>query len=201
MQYPGPVSASNTRPVGSAVAEGSVADPTADQSVPVGDSAGMSLPPRHYAAVLITGLVVLALDQLTKWWALVNLDVPKEVIGSLRLSLHFNSGAAFSMGSGGSLGPFIAILAVIVVVVLVFAGDSTRSRIGAISVGLIAGGAFGNLIDRAFREGGSGFLGGHVVDFIDVGWWPVFNVADAGICVGAVALVIFGLRAPASSAA
>jgi signal peptidase II len=61
----------------------------------------------------------------------------------------------------------------------------------AVAIGLVFGGALGNLIDRAFREG-DGFLGGGVVDFIDLQWWPVFNIADAAIVVGA--LLLFGTQ-------
>ena len=57
----------------------------------------------------------------------------------------------------------------------------------AVALGLVVGGAFGNLIDRASREG-DGFLGGGVVDFVDLQWWPVFNVADSAIVVGALLL-------------
>jgi signal peptidase II len=57
----------------------------------------------------------------------------------------------------------------------------------AVSIGLVLGGALGNLVDRAFRPG-DGFLGGGVVDFIDLQWWPVFNLADSAIVVGAIVL-------------
>ena len=66
---------------------------------------------------------------------------------------------------------------------------------GAVAAGLITGGALGNLVDRAFR-GDEGFLHGSVVDFIDVRFWPVFNVADSAVCIGAVLLVVFSLREP-----
>ena len=62
-----------------------------------------------------------------------------------------------------------------------------------IAVGAIIGGAIGNLADRAFREGG-GFFGGAVVDFIDLQWWPVFNVADSAIVVGGILVVWRGWR-------
>jgi signal peptidase II len=74
---------------------------------------------------------------------------------------------------------------------------ATATRVGAATAGLIAGGALGNLVDRAFR-GHNGFLGGSVVDFIDVQWYPVFNLADSAICVGAVLFVLVGMRQPAT---
>lgn len=144
--------------------------------------------------------VVLALDQLTKWWALEALDDgPVHVGWTLDLSLTFNTGTAFSFGR--DLGPVIGLVAVVVVVVLLRTRMATATPATSAAVGLILGGALGNLADRAFRSGGDGFLGGAVVDFVDLGWWPVFNLADAAIVVGAVGLVVFGWdaaeRAPA----
>jgi signal peptidase II len=63
----------------------------------------------------------------------------------------------------------------------------------AIAIGMVLGGALGNLSDRAFR-GGGGFLGGGVVDFVDLQWWPVFNVADSAIVVGAILLFLVQWR-------
>lgn len=129
-------------------------------------------------------------DQLSKTWAVRNLaDGDIDVIGSLRFNLVFNSGASFSLGSGSGLGPFIALIAVAVAVGLFWAGRTTASRLGAVALGLLLGGALGNLLDRAFRSG-DGFLGGHVVDFIDLQWWPVWNVADAAVTVGGILLVV-----------
>ncbi|MCB0977236.1 MAG: signal peptidase II [Acidimicrobiales bacterium] len=154
-----------------------------------------ALPPRRLGLVGIIAAVVVAVDQLSKHWALNNLtDSPIDVVGSLRLNLRFNPGAAFSLGSGGRFGPWIALLAVVVVAALAL-GYPSRFRLGAVAAGLITGGALGNLVDRAFR-GDQGFLHGAVVDFIDLQWWPVFNIADSAICVGAVLLVLVSLREP-----
>jgi len=136
--------------------------------------------------------VVVALDQLTKWWADDRLsDGPIHVVWTLRLNLVRNPGSAFSMGR--SLGPLLAVVAVVVVLVLVRVGRMVSSTPTAIGLGLVLGGALGNLVDRAFRDG-HGFLGGHVVDFIDFQWWPVFNVADMGIVVGGLLLVLLASR-------
>jgi signal peptidase II len=62
-------------------------------------------------------------------------------------------------------------------------------------MGMIVGGALGNVLDRAFRSGGGGILSGSVVDFIDFQWWPVFNVADMAVTVGGVILVLGSVRA------
>ena len=67
---------------------------------------------------------------------------------------------------------------------------SVTSRLAAVALGMIVGGAVGNVLDRAFRSGGDGLFGGAVVDFIDLQWWPIFNVADAGVVVGAILLVV-----------
>jgi len=79
--------------------------------------------------------------------------------------------------------------------ILLWQGRSVGSRLGAVALGMIVGGALGNIIDRAFR-GDDGFMSGAVVDFVDLQWWPIFNVADIGIVVGGVLLVWSTLRAP-----
>ncbi len=150
--------------------------------------------------LLVVGSVaggVVALDQLTKHWALSALrHGPINVVGTLRWNLLYNTGTAFSLGSGKGLGPWISILAISVVVALSL-GYTSRFRLGAVAAGLIAGGAIGNLLDRAFR-GDDGFLHGAVIDFVDLQWWPVFNVADAAICIGAGLLVLASFRAPSN---
>ncbi len=152
---------------------------------------------RKLGLVAEVAALVVVLDQLTKWWALRSLqDGPVHVIGTLQWNLLRNTGAAFSLGGGKGLGPWITVLALGVVVVLSL-GYTSRFPLGAVASGLISGGAIGNLLDRAFR-GDAGFLHGAVVDFIDVQWWPVWNVADAAVCVGAVLLVLASLRAPSS---
>lgn len=136
--------------------------------------------------------LVLVLDQLTKHWALQALaDGPVDVVWTLRFNLTFNTGAAFSKGQG--LGPIIGILAAVVAVGVLWSARSVPSRLGAVAVGMILGGALGNLTDRAFRRG-DGFLGGAVVDFVDLQWYPIFNVADIGVVVGAVLLLVATAR-------
>jgi signal peptidase II len=138
--------------------------------------------------VLPVAVGVVLLDQLTKTWALRALaDDHIDLVWTLRLNLTFNTGAAFSQGEG--LGPLIGIAAVAVVVGLLWSGRAVPNRLGAVATGMILGGAIGNLADRAFRAG-DGFLGGAVVDFIDLQWFPVFNVADIGVVGGAALLVL-----------
>jgi signal peptidase II len=136
---------------------------------------------------------VLAVDQLSKAWAVEALGDGRtiELVGSLRLQLTMNYGSAFSLADGR--GPLISLLALVVVAVLLRSGRHATRPATAVALGLVLGGAIGNLIDRAFRAG-DGFLGGGVVDFIDLQWWPVFNVADSAIVVGAILLFIVQWR-------
>jgi signal peptidase II len=139
-------------------------------------------------SVGIAALVVLA-DQLSKRWAVSSLSDGHavDVVSSLRFNLTFNSGMAFSQGRG--VGPFIGIVALVVIVALLVSLRRNGSMLSAVGIGLVIGGAIGNVLDRLFRAG-DGFLGGAVVDFIDLQWWPVFNVADMAITVGGVILVV-----------
>ena len=168
---------------------GSDADAAADDAVvrQRGD-------PRFDRIVVLvaTAVVVVALDQLTKWWALNALDDQTiDVFWTLRFRLVFNTGAAFSLVDG--LGPVLGLGAVIIVAVLLWVGRVSPDRRTAAALGAIAGGALGNLSDRIFRDG-DGFLGGAVVDFIDVQFWPVWNVADMAIVIGSVVLVFLASR-------
>jgi signal peptidase II len=140
--------------------------------------------PRVAGASMLVALVVVVLDQLTKHWAVSSLTRgdPVHVVWTLQWNLAFNTGMAFSRGRG--LGPVIGLLAVLVVIVLVVSSAHVESRAGRVAAGMLIGGAAGNLLDRVFR--GDGFLQGAVVDFIDLQWWPIFNIADIGVTVGAV---------------
>jgi signal peptidase II len=136
-------------------------------------------------AILI-GLVVL-LDQVTKSWAVSALSNGRviHVIGSLQFSLGFNSGFAFSQGQG--MGPLVGLFAIVAVLFLLRAVRKATTQLSATAISAIVAGAIGNIADRFFR--GEGWLHGRVVDFIDVQWWPVFNVADSSITVGACLLI------------
>lgn len=144
---------------------------------------------RRWLAAGATAAFVVALDQVTKSWALAALaDGPVDVVWTLRLALSFNTGAAFGLGEGAA--PVLVFAAVaIVVVVLVTARTIATTPAASAALALVVGGAVGNLCDRLFRA-----HGGAVVDFIDFGWWPAFNVADAAITVGAVLLVVVSRR-------
>ncbi|MFA5883894.1 MAG: signal peptidase II [Acidimicrobiia bacterium] len=139
-------------------------------------------------------LGVVALDQLTKLWAVDRLaDGPVDVLGSdIGFRLSRNSGGAFSIFQGFT--PFLALLAVLLTVILVRAVARTDDRLMLVALALVLGGALGNLVDRLFRS--PGFLRGEVVDFIGVKSFPTFNVADSAITIGAVLLLVAVLRVP-----
>lgn len=132
--------------------------------------------------------VIIVVDQLTKQWALTALADGRtiDVIWTLRFNLVFNRGMAFSQGQG--LGPIIGLLALAVVVILLVSLRKGAGPWGTVGVGLVVGGALGNVIDRLFRE--EGWFRGAVVDFIDFQWFPVFNIADMAINIGAGVLIV-----------
>jgi signal peptidase II len=143
---------------------------------------------RAVPALIAVAAAVVAADHLTKWLALRELTTRDvHVVGSLRLHLVFNNGSAFGLGS--KFAPVIALLAVGIVVLLLGIGRRLRGPVQLVAVACITGGAVGNLLDRLLRDG-HGFLGGAVVDFVDLRWWPVFNVADMAITCGAVVLAL-----------
>jgi signal peptidase II len=144
---------------------------------------------RAWRAPVAIALAVIALDQLTKHWAVTSLGTDRviDLFWTLRLNLAFNNGMAFGQGQG--FGPVIAVIATVVIVYLLVSLQSEASPMGTIGMGLLIGGAAGNLIDRLLR-GDDGFLQGGVVDFIDFQWFPIFNIADIAINVGAALLIL-----------
>jgi signal peptidase II len=150
-------------------------------------------PTRRFVVAGAVAAAIFAADQLTKAWALHALtdEQPRHVLWTLHWTLRYNSGMAFSKGQGK--GPIIALLAVLVVAALGWSLRSKHSRLGTVATGLVMGGAIGNVADRLFRAK-SGLLSGHVVDFIDFRWWPAFNVADMGVVVGAILLLLESWR-------
>lgn len=144
----------------------------------------------------IAAFVILA-DQLTKHWAvneLVDRDI--DVFWTLRFNLSYNTGMAFSRGE--NFGPVIAVVALGVVVALLLSLKRQPGRLTDVAVGMIVGGAIGNVIDRLFRQ--EGWLRGGVVDFIDFQWFPIFNIADIGVTVGGGLLVLASWMASRSEA-
>ena len=148
---------------------------------------------RRTALLLGVALVVLALDVATKVWVVAELEGRRSIEllgGELMISVSRNSGAAFSLGQGATL--LFTTVAVVVVVVILRVATRLRSIGWAVSLGLLLGGAAGNLVDRLLRSPGPGR--GAVVDFLDLGWWPSFNVADSGITVGGLLAVLLTFR-------
>lgn len=146
-------------------------------------------------AVIAASVVVLDVISKVVVVAMVQPNEPVRLLGGLvYLSLIRNPGAAFSMATGMTW--LLALIAIGVVVFIVRMAPRLRSTPWAVSLGLVLGGAIGNLIDRIFRA--PGFLQGHVVDFVSVfgpnaEYFPVFNVADSAITIGGISLVVTAL--------
>jgi signal peptidase II len=163
--------------------------------------AGRPAAVRHRWLIVIGGaLAVIALDQLTKWWAVQNLAPPPtgegrivDVVWKLKFVYAENSGMAFSRGAGA--GRWIGLVAIGITVAMVVIAAKATSRAQVVLIGVVIGGALGNVVDRLFRAE-SGFMSGRVVDFIYTDFWPTFNVADTAIVVGGILLVIFSAREP-----
>jgi signal peptidase II len=164
------------------------------------DPESVEHPSRQRASSWLTltvAVVVIVLDQLSKRWALSNLDVgePQHVIWTLQWNLSFNSGMAFGTGEG--FGPVIGVLALSVIVWLALTVRHVASPVARLAAGLVVGGAIGNVIDRLRR--GDGLFDGAVVDFIDLQWFPwIFNIADMGVTVGGALFVLWSLTAQRS---
>lgn len=151
----------------------------------------MRSPKWQATAIVIAS--VLALDQLSKEWAISRLSGGRviEILPTLELDLTYNSG--FSFGAGAGHGPLVGTL------VIALCGFicrrlwiETRTARAAI-LAAILGGALGNLVDRILRAD-DGPLSGDVVDFIDVTWYAVFNVADTFVVCGCIVLVLYEIR-------
>lgn len=138
---------------------------------------------------LIPALVVIAVDQLTKQLAWHYFDVGRYVDlipGMLRITLVKNAGAAFGMFEGGRVFFIVASFLAAGIITYIGLRLPPDDRVKRLLLGLILGGAIGNLIDRIYD--------GAVIDFVEMGlaghWWPVYNVADIAVSVGAVLLLV-----------
>jgi signal peptidase II len=136
---------------------------------------------------LAVGIVVVAADQVTKTLVVSDLTRPVHLLGPLGLSLGYNSGSAFSLFTGWA--PLLVVVALLVVGVLLALALRARRASVAVALGLVLGGALGNVADRLFRG-----HHGEVVDFITFTHWPTFNVADACITVGILLLIALTWR-------
>jgi signal peptidase II len=149
--------------------------------------------PVRIALLVSVAIVVLGLDALSK--SLVVAQIPAGhtihvVDDVLRLTEARNAGAAFSIGPGATV--LFTLIAIGVVGAIIRSARRLGSRAWAMVLGLLLGGALGNLADRLFRSPGP--LRGHVVDWIQLPHWPVFNLADSAIVIGGVIAVLLVLR-------
>lgn len=164
--------------------------PDADDA---GDAVAAPLGPRRVGVLLGVALLALALDVITKVIVVATLSnrPPVRLLGGLlTLTLTRNSGAAFSIGVGMTV--LFALVAIGVVGYILYTARRLRSVPWAITLGLLLGGACGNLVDRLLR--GPGPLQGYVVDWIELPHWPVFNLADTAICCGGALAVLLAAR-------
>ena len=137
--------------------------------------------------VVVWTLGVCAVDSLTKWWARHHAAGPgRHVLGPLWLRLTYNSGISFSLNA---TGPIVTTLITLVIVLAVaFVALQASSGLATVGFGLLLGGGVSNEVDRLVH------VPHRVTDFISVGWFPVFNVADAAVTLGFVVLFVSLLR-------
>jgi signal peptidase II len=143
---------------------------------------------RHRLLFGVVALTAYAVDLGTKLLAVAHLhpDAPVDVVGGLlRFDLVRNPGAAFSTGTSYTL--VLSVIAVVAAGVVIRFGRRLGDSTWAVALGLLLAGVCGNLTDRVFRE--PGFLRGHVVDFMELPHWPVFNVADMLIDAAVILIV------------
>lgn len=149
--------------------------------------------PRRLLTFVGVTVVVLGCDLASKVWAVASLQGEPSITlipGVLDLTFLRNPGAAFGMGTG-----YTAVLSTVaagIAVAVASIAHKVRNRTWAVALGLLLAGALGNLVDRVFRQ--PGFMRGHVVDFLELPNWPVFNIADVAISAAAVLVVVQSLR-------
>lgn len=145
------------------------------------------------AITLAAAAVVVAIDLVSKHWAETTLPLLEQrpaLGGILHFRLLYNSGAAWGLGAG--ITPVVTVVQMLICLgALAFVLRSIRSSAWALALGLVIGGALGNIHDRLLRAPGP--FRGEVVDFLELPHWPVFNVADMAVCTGAVLIVLLGL--------
>jgi signal peptidase II len=165
------------------------AAPDATHTTPTGNR--MTLV-RSMRTSVFVAVVIAVLDQMSKAWALRDLADGRviHVIWTLQFNLTYNRGMAFSRGTG--VGPIIGVIGLVVVVMLLLSLRRADNVLTRLATGLIIGGAMGNILDRLFRD--SGWMRGAVIDFVDFQWWPVFNVADMAIMIGAATMIVAMLK-------
>jgi signal peptidase II len=144
---------------------------------------------RYRLLFVLVAVTAYAVDLANKMLAVHRLTpgVPVDVVGSLlRFNLVRNAGAAFSTGTSYTL--LLSVIALIAAGVVIRFGRRLGDPTWAVALGLLLAGVCGNLTDRIFRE--PGFMRGHVVDFMELPHWPVFNVADMLIDAAVVLIIV-----------
>ncbi|MBU6313951.1 MAG: signal peptidase II [Actinomycetales bacterium] len=146
-----------------------------------------------WRTLLGVALLIWLTDLATKIWAVHYLSHRGaiKIIGSLfQLNFIRNSGAAFSFAPGATL--LLSFFGIAVLIAIVYYAPSLTSKGWAVVLGLVMGGVLGNLTDRIFRE--PGLLRGHVIDWMQLPHWPIFNLADTAIVVAAFISVVLTAR-------
>jgi signal peptidase II len=140
--------------------------------------------------VLILALLVFIADQVSKYFAVKHLDYSAEVTSFFNLSLAYNKGISFGLFNNFSYSNyFFAALSMVITIFLYRWMSQATNKFEAAALGMVIGGALGNVSDRFFYPG--------VVDFLELHWhnyyWPSFNIADSAICLGVCILLIFSI--------
>ena len=159
----------------------------AARGTPVGPSV------RRRLVFVLVAVVAYAVDQVSKLLAVDRLEGRPDVrvVGDLlQLNLAYNPGAAFSTGTG--LTPLITVVAIVAALAVLFYARRVGSATWAVALGLLLAGITGNLTDRLLREPGP--MRGHVVDFLQLPNWPIFNIADICINVAAGLIILQAVR-------
>lgn len=157
------------------------------------DDVSSKPPRRRYGILAAVAVTALTLDVVTKVVAVTQLSgrVPIELLGGLlTLRLIRNAGAAFGLATGFTI--VLTLIAIGVVIAILRTASRLRSVRWAVALGLLLGGAAGNLIDRLFRAPAP--MRGHVVDWIELPYWPVFNLADTAIVCGGLLALLLAVR-------
>jgi signal peptidase II len=150
-------------------------------------------PVRRTVLLFGTAVAILVADVVSKVAVVATMHEGETVrlIGRLlRIDYTRNAGAAFSIGTGATV--LFTAVALAVAVVIIRQARRLVSRSWAVTLGLLLGGALGNLVDRLLRSPGP--LRGHVVDWIELPHWPVFNIADSAIVIGGCIAVLLAAR-------
>jgi len=148
---------------------------------------------RTWRTLFSVAWFVWILDLATKLWAVSTLSHRSDikVIGSFfKLTLVRNSGAAFSLAEGATI--FLSIFGILFLCAILYFSPRITSKGWAVVLGLVMGGTLGNLVDRIFRE--PGVLRGHVIDWMQLPNWPIFNIADSAIVIAALIAMVLTAR-------